>query len=98
MKALITSALLLFAISIQSFAQTKYEYGVITYTAHNSEVSLTLNDKFEQFKFEKGSTKAKLDLRPLMGKIKDITDQGWEIYSTDVTEYALIYQLKRVVE
>ena len=94
------ATLLLFFITTGIMAQEKYEYAVAQYLfGAKYFVTVSINgEKYEETPVEPSSVKGKnfgWDLTPLLKKISELQDQGWEVYSTDRAEAVFIYHLRK---
>ena len=98
-KNLLLALCLLFAFSVPTLAQDKYEQGVVTMVGSgdfNAGIHVSLENK--PLQFTKLQVKNLLDFTEVFPILKSLQEEGWEVYNTATFERRVIYFVRRKIK
>ncbi len=77
-------------------AQDKYEYAIVSYYPNIPSVTVSENGEvYQETKIAKADLKGLLDLNPILRKVNEMTDKGWEVFSTDKSDATYFFYLRK---
>ncbi len=89
-------SLVFFAFTISVHAQDKYQFAIVAMTSPNHTLYVSINgETYQEIKAEKGELCGSLCYTPLLKKVNEMQDQGWEVFSTDKGVYEMFYHLRK---
>jgi hypothetical protein len=64
-------------------AQERYEQMIVVYNAVTSQISISTDSgEYTEESLHKSDSKKYLDISPALVRIKQLSNQGWELYQT----------------
>jgi hypothetical protein len=99
-KTTIITALLLLAMVSSAVAQEKWDIASVQYFYMAKYfIAVSINgEQYEEYEVDKASSQGKYwgwDLNPVLKKLNEMQDKGWEIYSTDRDANVYSFHLRK---
>jgi hypothetical protein len=96
LKTTMIAALLMLTAVGGVVAQEKYEYAVVQYIylAPRNYITVSINgETYEEIELDKNSSKSRFfgwDLNPVLKKVNEMEDKGWERYDQQASFYGVL--------
>jgi len=85
-KTILLTAIFVFGLLTGLQAQEKYEFAIVSFYGYDMTIEISIDGKdFKSIKVPKTEKMGWRDANPVLKEIKNMNNEGWEIFNTGIT-------------